>query len=203
MVSLEGPAPQMTEVANESCHAGAPKLKQETVIVGATGGLANALVYLEGAPRSATTRPAPVLDQVDCRYVPHLLGIVAGQSLVVRSSDAGTMHNVHLTASVNAAQNFGMTAAGQTRNLKLDRAEHDPPIRVKCDVHPWMTAYVAVMDNPYFAVTGDDGTFELPGLPPGSYKLVAWHELYGRREQAVTVSDDGKVAEATFVYKSQ
>jgi hypothetical protein len=111
---------------------------------------------------------------------------------------------VHLSASVNAAENFGMTAAGQTRNVTLDRAEHDPPIRVKCDVHPWMTAYVAVMDNPYFAVTGEDGSFELPHLPAGNYKLVAWHELYGRREQPVTVNEDANAAvEATFVYKSQ
>jgi hypothetical protein len=194
----------MPEIAaSETCHPGAAKLKQETVVVGANEGLANVLVYLEGAPRSATTQPSPVLDQLDCRYVPHVLGVVAGQGLVIRSSDAKTMHNVHLSASVNAAENFGMTDAGQTRTVTLDRAEHDPPIRVKCDVHPWMTAYVAVMDNPYFAVTGEDGSFELRNLPAGSYRLVAWHELYGRREQPITVSEDGNAVEARFAYKSQ
>jgi hypothetical protein len=104
-------------------------------------------------------------------------------------------------ASANRAENFSETAVGASHRLTFAASEF---IRVKCDVHPWMTAYVAVMDNPYFAVTGEDGSFELPHLPAGNYKLVAWHELYGRREQPVTVNEDANAAvEATFVYKSQ
>ena len=187
----------MKEFDTSICHAGAPKLTaEETVLVGAGGGLKNVFLHLEGAPKSAGPNEPAVLDQVHCRYVPHVLGVTAGQRLVVKSSDA-TMHNVHLIADKNPAANFGMTAAGQEKTLTFTQPE---TIRVKCDVHPWMTAYVIVCENPFFAVSGDDGTFEMKDLPPGEYKLVAWHELYGRLEQPISVADH-KAADATFEYK--
>src|SRR5205085_11453199 len=134
-----------------------------------------------GAPRGE----APVLDQVGCRYSPHVLGATVGQQIVFRSSDS-TPHNVHLMGPDGDLHNFALAAAGQERGLALGKPQL---VRVKCDVHPWMTAYIGVFENPFFAVTGDDGSFEIKGVPAGSYKLSIWHEQYGRQEQPVTVAD--------------
>jgi plastocyanin len=195
-VTFRGTAPVMKEIDTNICHPGAPKLTEETVLVGAGGGLKNVFVHLEGAPKSAGPDEPAMLDQVHCRYVPHVLGVTVGQKLVVKSSDP-TMHNVHLIAEKNAAANFGMTAAGLEKTLTFT---HSETIRVKCDVHPWMTAYVIVCENPFFALSNDDGKFEIKDLPPGEYKLVAWHELYGKLEQAVSVSKD-RPAVVKFEYK--
>ena len=103
---------------------------------------------------------------------------------------------MHLLAEKNPAFNVAMTTAGSERRVRFDQPEI---MRVKCDVHPWMTAYVAAVENPFFAFTGDDGSFEIKNLPAGSYKLAAWHELYGRLEQSITLADD-KPAEVTMTY---
>jgi plastocyanin len=195
-VSFSGKPPVMQELANQPCHPGAPKLEEETVVVGAGGGLKNVFVQLEGAPRSAGRDEPVLLDQVNCRYVPHVLGVTVGQPLLVRSSDP-TMHNVHLIADLNPSANFGMTGAGQERTLTFANPEM---IRVKCDVHPWMAGYVMVCENPFFAVSSDDGSFEISGVPAGSYMLTAWHELYGKLQQPVTIEDD-KPVEAKFDYR--
>ncbi len=167
----------------------------ESAIVGSTGGLKNALVWIDGIGPAATTSANPVLDQVHCTYVPHVLGVTVGQELVVRSSDA-TFHNVHLTSGQGDLQNIAMTRSGDEKRVTFREAG---VVHVKCDVHPWMTAYVGVFENPFFAVTGDDGSFEIKGLPAGSYKLAIWHEQYGRQEQPITVADD-KPAEVTVTY---
>ncbi len=187
----------MRDIPNVPCHTGAPTQKEETVIVSPSGGLKNVIVSLEGigpgAPRSDTTA---VLDQKDCRYVPHVIAITAGQSLTIHSSD-DTMHNVHIDASQNPPVNLGMTAAGQQKSVSFARPEI---MRVKCDVHPWMTAYIGVFENPLFAISADDGSFQITGVPAGTYTLTAWHELYGEQKVSVTVSDD-KPANVELTYK--
>ncbi len=189
----------MATLANKPCHAGAPELDEETVIVGDGGAMMNVLVYVQGAGTGdGSKRPPAVLDQIHCRYVPHVVGVQVGQTLNVRSSD-DTMHNVHYKPHRNEAANFGMTKPGAERNVTFAAAEL---IRVKCDVHPWMTAYVGVFENPLFAATGVDGTFEIKGLAAGEYTLVAWHELYGKIEQPLTIADGAKPVEATFRYKA-
>jgi len=185
-ISLDGPAPAMNVIRNEPCCDGAPKTqKEETVVIGSGGGLANAFVYLEGLPRvSGQSLAAPVLDQVGCRYTPHVVGVCIGQPLRIRTSDA-TMHNVHISPERNESRNFGMTTPGDEKLMTFAQPEF---IRAKCDVHPWMTAYIGVFENPCFAVTDGDGRFEIANLPTGKYKLVTWHERFGRLEQNVEVT---------------
>jgi plastocyanin len=199
VVKFDGVPPKMATIANKPCHAGAPELEEETVMVGDGGAMMNVLVFVEGAGSGGdgSQREPAVLDQVHCRYVPHVLGVQVGQTLVVRSSD-DTMHNVHYKPDRNAAANFGMTTAGQEKRVTFAAPEF---VRVKCDVHPWMTAYVGVFDSPFFTATGVDGKFEIKGLPAGEYTLVAWHELYGRQEQPLKV-DEAKPVETTFRYKA-
>ena len=189
----------MATIANQPCHAGAKELEEETVIVGDGGALMNVLVFVEGAGTGdGSMRPPAVLDQMNCRYVPHVVGVQVGQTLNVRSSD-DTMHNVHYKPDRNAAGNLTMTRPGADKQVTFAAPEF---IRVKCDVHRWMTAYVGVFDTPFFAATGVDGTFEIKGLAAGNYTLVAWHELYGRQQQPLTVADETKPVEATFRYKA-
>jgi plastocyanin len=197
-VKFDGVPPKMAAIANQPCHDGAPQLEEETVIVGEAGAMMNVFVFVEGASVGDGSKREPaVLDQVHCRYVPHVVGVQVGQTLTVRSSD-DTLHNVHYKPDRNAAGNFGMTRPGAERKVTYAAPEF---IRVKCDVHPWMTAYIGVFDTPFFAATGVDGTFEIKELPAGEFTLVAWHELYGRQEQPLTIVDETKPVEATFRYK--
>jgi plastocyanin len=157
------------------------------VVVGSNGGLANAFVFIEGLPRvSGQSLEAPVLDQVGCRYTPHVVGVCVGQPLRIRTSD-DTMHNVHFSPQRNESRNFGMTQPGDEKIVTFREPEF---IRAKCDVHPWMTAYVGVFENPFFAITDAQGRFDIADLPSGKYKLVTWHERYGRLERIVEVNSD-------------
>ena len=196
-----GTPPPRADIPNVPCHAGAGPLKDETVVVNDDGTLANVFVYLASAPPSdGSSREATVLDQKDCRYVPHAVGVQVGQTLRVRSSDAGTMHNVHYNPAKNAAANFGLTVAGAEKDVTFDAGAEF--IRVKCDVHPWMTAWIGVFDSPFFAVTGETGgSFEIARVPAGEYKLVAWHEMYGTMERTVNVKDNETI-DVSFEYKA-
>ena len=199
VVKFDGVPPKMATIANQPCHTGAPELEEETVIVGDGGAMMNVFVYVEGAGSGDGSQRQPAtLDQVHCRYVPHVVGVQVAQPLVVRSSD-DTLHNVRYAPDRGAAANFGLTRPGDERRVKFDAAEF---VRVKCDVHPWMTAYVGVFDNPFFAASGVDGHFEIKDLPAGHYTLVAWHEVYGRREQPLTIADETKPVDVTFRYKA-
>lgn len=131
-------------------------------VVGPDKGLANVFVYIkEGA--AATPAPAgaeaPILDQVECQYQPYVMGVVAGQAFKVRNSDP-IMHNVDAPAPKNnKGFNFAQTTKGQINPKTFDKAE--VLVRLKCDVHPWMFAYIGVVDHPYFAVTDKDGSFKI------------------------------------------
>lgn len=136
----------------------------------------NVLVYvskgLEDKQFDAPKTPA-VLDQVGCVYTPHVVAVMVGQTLEVRNSDA-TLHNVMSEPRVNPPFNFGMPSPGSTRNLEFAGAELK--INTKCFMHPWMSAYVHVLEHPFFAVTAEDGTFMIKGLPPGEYEISVLHE---------------------------
>jgi hypothetical protein len=116
--------------------------------------------------------------------VPHVLAVRTNEPVDVTSHDP-MMHNVHVQSSGNAAMNFSQTQVGAIRRIAFAVPEF---VRVRCDVHPWMSATVAVFDHPFFAVTGDEGRFQVDRLPPGTYTLVAWHEKYGTLEKTVTVT---------------
>jgi len=138
--------------------------------------LVNVLVYvskgLEGKDFEPPKQPA-VLDQVGCMYTPHVVGVMVGQTLEVRNSDA-TLHNVMGAPRNNPPFNFGMPVQGGTYNLVFKAPEMK--LNTKCFMHPWMTGYVHVLEHPFFAVTGDDGTFSIKGLPPGEYEVSVLHE---------------------------
>ena len=131
-------------------------------------------------------------------YTPHVLALMVGQSLAIRNDDP-FLHNVHSLAQTNPGFNFAQPN-------KDPGKEVDPPkvpevIKVKCDVHPWMSEWIVVLDNPFFSVTNEDGKFSIKGLPDGDYTLQAWQEKYGTQEQKVTVKD-GK-AEVNFTFKAE
>ena len=201
-VKFVGAWPKRAEITNKPCHdhAASPLLDETVVVNEKSGTLANVFVYLADAPPSdGSQREAAVLDQKDCRYVPHVVGVQVGQALLVRSSDPKTLHNVHYNPSANAPVNFGLTDAGAEKPVKFGRQEF---IRVKCDVHPWMTAYVGVFDCPFFAASDEaTGAFEIAKVPAGKYRLVGWHEQLGEVEQQVEVKDE-QATDVTVTYKS-
>src|SRR5256885_9862726 len=125
------------------------------------------------------------------------MGVRTSEGVMGASHDP-TMHNVHVQSSANGAMNFSETQVGASRRIAFSVPEF---IRLKCDVHPWMSATVAVFDHPFFAVTGDGGRFEIGRLPPGHYTLVAWHEKYGALERQVNVAGDQTPVDVQFSYQ--
>jgi hypothetical protein len=200
VVKFIGAAPARTIISNQPCCDGAPReLKDEAIVVNDNSTLANVLVYLEGVPPSdGSSRPATLLDQKDCRYVPHVIAVQTGQPLRIHSSDA-TLHNVHYNAAANPPANFAMTSAGAEQNVAFKTKEF---IRVKCDVHPWMSAYIGVFEHPFFATSNDTtGQWQIEKVPAGKYTLVAWHEQLGELRQPMEIKDHQTV-EMTLQYKA-
>jgi hypothetical protein len=197
-VSFKGTAPKLHTISMDAdavCaakHTGA--VYPETVTVNANGTLRNVFVYvktgLEGKNFAVPDQPA-VLDQDGCMYKPHVLGIQAKQNLKVVSSDK-TTHNIHPLPTVNQEWNVSQAPGSDPIIRSFSRPEETIP--VKCNQHAWMRAYIHVLSNPYFVVTGDDGSFKLEGLPPGDYEIEAIHEEYGASSQKVTVPASGSVA---------
>jgi hypothetical protein len=170
-------------------------------VVGEGGGLANVFVHVrEGLGDAKYPMPTetPLLDQVNCEYTPYVLGVRVNQSFQVRNSDP-TMHNVHATperGSGNRGFNFAQVFKGNVTSKAFTAPE--VAVRFKCDVHPWMFAYVAVVDHPFFAVTDEDGRFKIEGLPDGRYTVEAWHVKTHRGgaglSQEVEVKGDAEVS---------
>jgi len=172
----------------------------ELLVVGPNNGLRNAFVYVKDGlgTRTYAVPTTPVtLDQKGCRYIPHVFGVQVGQPLLISNSDT-TLHNVNAAPKDNRGFNFGQPASVPAVTRTFDKPEVMVPLR--CDVHGWMNAYVGVVAHPFFAVTTDDGAFEIKGLPAGAYTLEAWHEELGTQTQSVTV--DGQTpAKPTFSFK--
>jgi plastocyanin len=164
------------------------------------GKLENVFVYvktgLEGK-NFPTPTEKKVLDQQGCQYHPHVFGIQVGQPLSIKNSDA-TLHNIHGMPKSNAEFNQGQPIQNMEFDHTFDKAEVMVPF--KCDVHPWMNAYVGVLPHPYYAVSGADGTFSIDKLPPGTYTLEAWHEELGTATQQVTVAAN-QTADVTFDFQ--
>lgn len=167
----------------------------EKVVV-TDGQLANVFVYVKEGLSGSYSAPgdSKLLDQTGCQYVPHVAGLQVGQKLVIRNSDQ-TLHNVHAMPTLNQEFNNGQPFQGMELERTFDKAEVMIPF--KCDVHPWMASYIGVVDHPFFAVSGVDGSFAIDGLPAGDYVLEAWHEELGTQTMSVSVGA-GAAAEAAF-----
>jgi len=172
------------------------------VAVNKNGTLANVFVYIKGGLEGKKFAPpsfASVMDQKGCWFEPRVVGIQTGQELEVTNSDPVT-HNIHPRAHVN--REWNQSQAEGTAPLERKFAWPEIMIRVKCNIHNWMHAWIGVVDNPYFAVTGSDGNFELKNVPPGEYTIEAWQEELGVEDLHVTVAPSGK-AEVAFTFKGE
>ena len=175
------------------------KVMKEDVVVNANKTLANVFVYVKEGVKKESVPAAPTtpvkFEQSGCRYIPHVIGVRVGQPFQIINSDA-VMHNVHSMAKQNPGFNMGMATKGQSIEKKFTKPE--TMVKVKCDVHGWMTANVGVLDHPYFAVTDSQGAFTIDGLPDGDYTVEAIHEKLGTKTAKIKVA--GGIAKTDFAF---
>ncbi len=199
----EAPAPEPIDMAADeyclSAHEGETVL-DSPVLTDENGFLRDVVVYVKSGLAEAD-HPEPetteLLDQEGCLYAPRSLAVRAGQTLVIRNSDA-TLHNVNVTARENRGFNIGQPIKGIEAKRSFDAPEIG--IEVACDIHGWMHATISVFDHPYFDVTRPDGGFTIESLPPGDYVIEAWHPALGAVETAVSVPATGS-AEIELVFE--
>jgi plastocyanin len=191
-VKFEGTPPVAETIRlTKDCVTGSgPNPQSEAVLVGANGGLQNVFVYVRDGLDSAYSFDPPAapaeLKQTGCEYRPRVMGVQVGQPIDIENADP-TLHNVHALPMVNTEFNKHQPTQGQHMTHVFTAPE--VMVRFKCDVHPWMSSWVGVVSNPFFAVSDQEGHFNIKGLPPGTYTLEAWHEKYGRQTSQVTVGD--------------
>lgn len=202
-VKYDGRVPNLRPLkmdADPGCakkHSG--PVQPEVLVLGDGNTLGNVFVRVKSG-LSGKSYPVPsepvVLDQHGCQYRPHVAGIMVGQTFKVLNSD-GLLHNIHALPKLNKGFNRAMPAAVTEAEYTFDKEE--VMFKIKCDVHPWMGAYVGVVSHPFYAVTGTDGSFSIADLPAGTYEIEAWHEKLGTKTASVTISgDEAKTADFTF-----
>jgi len=203
-VKFTGKAPKAKKIAMNAdayCLTQHPQaVMSETVVVNPNKTLKNVYVYVKsGLGDLAFPVPSEpvVLDQKGCWYHPHVIAVQANQALEIRNSDS-VLHNINAQPSNNRGFNVGQPVKGMKTKKKFANPEVMVP--VKCDVHPWMSAYIGVQNHPYAVVTGSDGSFSLKNLPPGEYQVEAWHEVYGTSVQTVKVGPKESKS-ITFTFK--
>ena len=211
-VAFNGTAPEPRKIdstADPVCGQRNPNLATEDTIV-KDGKLANVFVYIKDGTLADGTKigdwtfqvpsSAAVLDQNGCHYKPHVMGVMTNQKISITNSDP-TTHNIHPQPAVNTEWNQSQVANAAPLEKSFNRQEILIP--VKCNQHPWMKAYVAVLKHPFYAVSKEDGTFEIKGVPPGKYTVIAWHEKGGakgtEKTMEVTVAANGS-ATADFSF---
>ncbi|MFZ5469498.1 MAG: carboxypeptidase regulatory-like domain-containing protein [Myxococcota bacterium] len=197
VVSLEGKAPAM-ELLKRSADPYCAKtpMKEETVLA-QDGKLKNVLVRIKEKVAGKLPDSPVVIDQLECMYRPRVSGAMKGQQLQIKNSN-GTLHNVH-TYVEGTKTWFNQAQPPKSKDI-VKPIDKDGVVKLKCDVHPWMTGYVVVSEHPYFAVTGADGKFKLENVPAGSYTLEAWHEKLGTQTASVTVKAQEAVS-ASFAFQ--
>ena len=178
-VKLDGPAPApekkaIPDAQHKDC--GAKEAPVEALIVSAAGGVQNAVVSIEGITKGKKKPTGPiVMDQKGCVFKPHVLPVMAGTPIAFQNNDA-SMHNVKVNTFKSKEINEAVIGGGPPL---LWTPEYPEKVLIECSVHNWMNCYLAVFDNPYFAVTDAGGKFKIDGVPPGTYKVKVWHEKLG------------------------
>jgi plastocyanin len=204
-ITLQGKAPAKIAISMnaeawcEQAHKDHPVYDQP-VIAGKDAGLANAFVYIQSGLEGKTFEPVQetvALDQHGCMFVPRIIGIRAGQTLRVINSD-GISHNIHPMPKSN--REWNQQQEPQAPDLQRKFARTEIMIPVKCNVHAWMHANIGVMEHPYFAVTGPDGSFTWNNVPPGDYTVAVWHEKLGEQSKQIHV-EKSATARIDFVYR--
>jgi plastocyanin len=190
-IHFAGKAPERIPIdmaQDPVCSLAPANLTEQYVIE--NGGLENVLIYIkDGLGDKAYAPPSTpvVMDQKGCRFVPHVIGVMAGQPVKFTNSDA-TMHNVHMIPTVSTNQAIdvseGPNSSGDTRTLSAPEFM----IPVRCNNHPWMEGFINVVSSPFYTVSGEDGHFTIKGVPPGNYTIVSDHEKLGEKTAAITVS---------------
>jgi len=201
-IVFEGPIPAPEKFkmsADAFCMKQHPgEVTRQDAEIGPDRGIKDVFVYVKSGISGTYPPPATpaVIDQRGCTYHPHVFGMVAGQSLDILNSD-DTLHNIHSLPEKNESFNLGMPVKGMKYTKKFDKPE--VMIRIKCDVHGWMSAYCGVVAHPFFAVTSEDGSYAIKSLPAGTYTIEAWHEKFGTQTQQVTVgATESKPVPFTF-----
>jgi len=204
-VKLDGTAPKPTKIdmsQDPACKKGGDNMT-ETVTTDGKGDLENVFVYVkEGLGDRAFEVPkdAVTIDQSGCRYHPHVLGVMAGQTVTIKNSDQ-TTHNIHPSPKDNKEWNESQPPAGAP--LEKNFARQEVLIPVKCNQHPWMKMYIGVVKHPYFAVTDKDGKFTIKDLPPGDYTLAAVQEKYGEQTMKIHVEAKKDLTDQNITFKAQ
>jgi plastocyanin/predicted small lipoprotein YifL len=197
-VKFDGPAPKAAKI-DMSQDANCKGSNTAENVVVADGDLANVFVYVkEGLGNHTFAIPSdPVmLDQSGCKYHPHVLGVMAGQTVKIANSDP-TTHNIHPTPKDN--REWNESQAPQAPALDKTFAREEIMVPVKCNQHPWMRMFLSVTKSPFYAVTGTNGKFEIKGLPPGDYTLAFVHEKLGEQDLRVTLGPkESKTVNVSF-----
>jgi len=193
-ITFDGKAPVLRPIAMDAepvCakkHAGHP-VQNEMLVLGNGQTMGNVMVWVSKGLPAGKTYPAPkdpvVVDQDGCMYLPHVMGIMVGQPYRILNTD-GILHNIHTLPKINPSFNRGQPATVKEMTTNFPKAES--MFQIKCDVHPWMSAYMGVFTHPFYSVTKTDGKFTISGLDPGTYEITAWHERLGTQTAMVTVS---------------
>ena len=196
-VVVTGKIPVMEDLKrNSDAFCAKKQMKDESVIAGKKGELANVVVHINGLPATAPPAEKATLSQDDCMYRPRVQGVVDGQRLEIRNGDP-VLHNVH--SYEGARTLFNMAQVPGTPNIEKTFTQNGVMLKFKCDVHQWMTGYVWVQNNGWFAVTDKDGKFAIKDVPVGTWDIEAWHERFGTKTGKVTVAK-GKPAEIKFEF---
>lgn len=202
-ISYNGEPPKRREInfgPEKKCHDQhtTPPM-DETIVVSPDRSVQWVLVRIAGkVPGTFETPSKPaVLDQKGCVFLPHVVAVQSGQELDIKNSDE-VLHNIRCEAVINPSFNKNLPKVGDALKMKFDVPETG--VKLKCDVHFWMGAYIHVVPHPFFAVTGPDGRFVIEKLPPGTYKLEIWHEKLGKQTKDLTVKA-GEVQTVDFVFE--
>lgn len=191
------PARKRLEITTDKDVCGKHEKLSRELVVGADGRVQYAVVSIVGIVEGKGFSAAPLLDQKDCEYEPHVTLVVPGKPLDIKNSD-GINHNVHAFGKSNPEWNKGTPGFFTKQNRVLPVTFEKPEyVRVGCDVHAWMKGWIVVMENPYYAVTDAAGTFSLTDVPPGQHDLKVWHETLGEQTIRVSVPARGE-AKADF-----